>query len=136
MTATYDFTIRAGNSGTVANATEDGNELGIVLNVLVGADGLDMTGETIVFRVLANGTQVLRKDTTDDVTLTEGTDLAGAASGVDNLITVPITVTESRTLEAAGPGLTYDIERRPGDGTQRTVLSGNLFVDPGANDDV
>jgi hypothetical protein len=139
MTATHDITIRAGNSGTVGDT---GNELGLVVNVLVGAPGaevpFDMTGQTAVFRVLQGGNamQVLRKDSlTGGVTLTTGTDRNGAASAVPNKITVPISVAESRTLEAAGAGLTYDLERRQS-GNQRTLLTGNIFIEPGANDDV
>ena len=46
MTVTNDFTIRAGNSGTVDN------ERGIVVRVLVDSLPLDLTGNTIVWRVL------------------------------------------------------------------------------------
>lgn len=119
MTGTRDFTIRAGNSGT------DANERGIVVRVKVATTPLDLTGNTIVFRVLKDGTQVLRKTTAGDITV----DIPTAE------IVVPITVAESRTLEAAGQGLTYDIERRA-TGVQRTILSGSIFVEPGANDDV
>lgn len=118
MTASYDFTIRAGNSGTVQN------ERGLVVRVKVGTDPLDLTGNTVVFRALKDGGEVLRK-TSPDVTV----DLPTAE------IVVPVTVAESRTLEAAGPGLTYDLERRA-TGLQRTIVAGNLFVEPGANDDV
>lgn len=129
MTGTHDVTIRAGNSGTTAN------ELGIVLNLLVGSAPLDLTGQEVVFRVLRDGVQVLRKTTASGITLTNGTDAAGAASAVPNLITVPITVAESRTLEAAGGALTYDVERRPAGGAQRTIIAGMIFIEPGANDD-
>lgn len=125
---TYDLTVRAGNSGTVQNA------LGLVVNLIVGTDPLDLSGQTVIWRVTQGGTQVLRKDTSTGITLTNGTDLAGAASAVPNLVTVPITVAESRTLEAAGAGLTYDLEVRTGS-DQRTYLSGNVFVEAGANDD-
>lgn len=130
MTGTHDLTIRAGNSGTTDN------EAGIVLNLLVGADPLDLSAQEVVFRVLRDGTQVLRKATGSGITLTNGTDADGNASAVPNLITVPITVADSRTLEAAGGALTYDIERRPGGGAQRTVIAGMIFIEPGANDDV
>ena len=120
MTGTRDFTIRAGNTGTAQN------ERGLVVRVKVDTTPLDLTGNTIVFRVTKDGTQVLRKDSlTGGITV----DLPTAE------IVVPITVAESRTLEAAGQGLTYDIERRA-TGVQRTILSGNIFVEPGANDDV
>jgi hypothetical protein len=139
MTDTCDLTIRAGNSGTVG--PDGGNELGLVVNLLIGLTGaevpFDLTGQTVVFRVLQGGNilQVLRKDSlTGGVTLTNGTDRNGAASVVPNKITVPITVAESRTLEAAGTGLTYDLERRQG-GNQRVLLTGNIFIEAGANDD-
>lgn len=136
MTGTHDLTVRAGNSGT---AGEDaGNELGLVVNLLVGASGaeepFDLTGQTVVFRVLQGATEILRKDSSGTVTLTNGTDRDGGASAVPNKITVPITVADSRTLEAAGAGLTYDLERRSGS-EQRTILAGGIFVEPGANDD-
>ena len=129
MTGTHDFTIRAGNSGTTEN------ELGIVLNLLVGSAPLDLTGQEVVFRVLRDGAQVLRKTTASGITLTNGTDAAGAASPAPNLITVPISVADSRALEAAGGALTYDVERRPGGGAQRTIIAGVIFIEPGANDD-
>lgn len=132
MTDTFDLFIRAGNSGLITN------ELGLVVNLRVGATGaetpFDMTGQEVVFRVRQGVTEILRKTTASGITLTEGTDASGAASGVNNLITVPITVADSRTLEAAGTGLTYDLERRQA-GNQRTLLAGNVFVEPGANDD-
>jgi len=102
----------------------------------VGADPLDLTGQEVVFRVLRDGVQVLRKATGGGVTLANGTDADGNASTVPNLITVAITVTDSRALEAAGGPLTYDIERRLGGAVQRTVLCGAIFIEPGANDDV
>ncbi len=129
MTKTHDFAIRAGNSGTTEN------EAGIILNLLVGADPLDLTGQEVVFRVLRDGVQVLRKATGGGVTLANGTDADGNASTVPNLITVPITVADSRVLEAAGQPLAYDVERRAAGGVQRTVISGTIFIEPGANDD-
>jgi hypothetical protein len=130
MTESLDLKIRAGNSGLVTN------DLGLVVNLIVGTEPLDLTGQEVVFRVLQGSTQVLRKTTTGGaITLTNGTDLDGAASAVPNRITVPISVTESRTLEAAGAGLTYDLERRPAGGSQRTIIAGNIFVEPGSNDD-
>lgn len=114
----HNFTIRAGNSGTVDN------ERGIVVRVLVADLPLDLTGNTIVWRVLLSGTQIMRKTSADGITV----DLPTAE------IVVPITVEDSRTLEAAGLGLTYDLERRAS-GLQRTVLAGSIFIEPGANDD-
>lgn len=136
MTTTQDISIRAGNSGTVG---ETRNDLGLVVNLLVGLAGaevpFDLTGQTVVFRVLQGATQVLRKDSlTGGITLTNGTDRNGAIAAVPNKITVPISVIESRTLEASGTGLTYDLERRQG-GTQRTMLTGNVFIEAGSNDD-
>lgn len=135
MSKETNLTIRAGNSGTVGDT---GNELGLVVNLLVGPSGqeepFDMTGQTVVFRIRRGTTEVLRKSTADSITLTEGTNLTGAASGVNNKIIVPITVAESRTIAAAGQRLTYDLERRQGS-NQRTLLSGSVFVQPGANDD-
>ncbi len=130
--ATHNITIRTGNSGTTDN------ELGLVLNLLIGASGaevpFDLTGQTVAFRVLHGATEVLRKDTSGAVTLTNGTDRSGAASAVPNKITIPVTVADSRLLESAGYGLTYDVERRQG-GLQRTILTGNVFIEAGANDD-
>lgn len=118
-TAAFNYTVRAGNSGTLQN------ERGIVVRVKVGNDPLDLTGNEIVFRVLRRGgAQVLRKTTESGVTV----DLETAE------IVVPITVADSRALEVAGLGLTYDIERRA-IGLQRTIVAGSLFVEPGANDD-
>lgn len=142
MTRTCDITIRAGNSGTVSTLADgvagDGNDLGLVVNLLVGASGaetpFDLTGHTVVFRVLRGGTEVLRKASPTDITVSNGNDIDGGASAVPNKITVPISVAESRTLETAGMGLTYDLERRQGS-NQRTMLSGNIFIEPGANDD-
>lgn len=128
MSTRRDVYIRAGNSGTVEN------ELGLVVNVLVGSAPLDMTGNEIVFRVMSGATQVLRKTSPSGITLANGTDGNGAASAVPNKITVPFTVAENRTLEAAGTGLTYELERRFS-GNQRVILEGSLFVTPGANDD-
>lgn len=128
MTNTYDVTVLAGNSGTEAN------ELGLVANLIVGGEPLDLTGQEIVFRVMRADTQVLRKTTSSGITLTNGTAENGAASVVPNLITVPITVAESRTLEAAGGALTYQLERRNGS-AQRAILSGCVTVKKGANDD-
>lgn len=126
---TYDVTVRAGNSGTTVN------EAGIVANCLVGTAPLDMTGNEIVFRVLDRaGLQILRKTTSSGITLTNGTDGNGAASAVPNLVTIPIAVSESRQFEVAGSGLRYEVERRIGS-LQRTFMSGNLFVEPGVNDD-
>lgn len=118
MTASYNFTIRAGNSGTVDN------ERGIVVRVVVADLPLDLNGNTIVWRVLLWGTQIMRKTSADGITV----DLPTAE------IVVPITVEDSRTLEAAGPGVIYDLERRSST-QQRTILAGQIFIEPGANDD-
>lgn len=135
MTTTFDITVRAGNSGTVGDT---GNDLGLVANFLVGASGaeepFDLTGQTVVFRVLRGGTEILRKVSPTDITVSTGTDRNDGVSAVPNKITVPVSVTDSRTLEAAGTGLTYDLERRNGS-VQRTLLTGNIFIEPGANDD-
>ncbi len=123
MTATQDFTIRAGNSGTVSNAE------GIQVRLKVYVDDVlepeNLTGDVFVFRVWSRGAQVLRLTTADVVTV----DL------VEAMVTVPISVANSRTLAAAGPALTYDLERRPLAGGQRTVIHGALIVEPGVNDD-
>lgn len=125
----YDVTVRAGNSGTTAN------EAGIVANMLVGTAPLNLTGNEIVFRVLDRaGVQIVRKTTASGITLTNGTDGSGVASAVPNLVTIPVTVAESRLYEAAGSGLRWEAERRIG-GLQRTFIGGNLFVEPGVNDD-
>ena len=131
----YDFTVRAGNSGTVPDGSgQGGNDLGIVLNLLVDGAPFDLTGQEVVFRVKLGETQVLRKTTASGITLANGTDADGNTSAVPNKITIPITVTESRTLESAGAPLTYDVERRSGS-VQRTIIAGNIFVEPGSNDD-
>ena len=136
MTQTHDFAIRAGNSGTVSIGQDiGGNDLGIVLNLLVDGAPFDLTGQTVIFRVMQGATEVLRKASPAAITLSNGTDASGAAAAVPNRITIPISVAESRTLEAAGAPLTYDVERRSG-ATQRTIIAGNIFIEPGANDDV
>jgi hypothetical protein len=113
--ARRDFTIRAGNSGTTENPA------GIV--IVLKADGVaeNLTGSVIVFRAVNVGTEVLRKDSTDGITV-------NATAGK---ITVPITVAESRALP---PASLYEIEQRL-DGGQRTRLSGRLIVIRGVNDD-
>ena len=133
MTMKQQITVRAGNSGTVGPS--GGSDLGLVLNARVGDDGMDLTGQEIVFRVWARGEEVLRKDTSDGVTLSEGTDAAGDPSGVQNKITVEITVADSRTLQASGPALRYEVERQPSATEQRTIIYGPLIVEPGVNDD-
>ncbi len=126
---TYDVTVRAGNSGTVLN------QLGIVANCLVGTAPQDLTGSEIVFRVLDRaGVQIIRKTTASGITLTNGFDGNGAASAVPNLVTIPITVADSRLFEAAGTGLRWEAERRIG-GAQITFIGGALLVEPGVNDD-
>lgn len=115
----YDVTVRAGNSGTALN------EAGIVARVLVAGTPLDLTGNTIVFRVLDRaGTQIVRKDTASGITVDIPT----------GTVTIPVTVAESRLYEAAGAGLRWEVERRIG-GLQRTFLGGALLVAPGVNDD-
>jgi len=118
VTARYNFRVRAGNSGSVEN------EAGLEAIITTGGVPVDMTGDTIVFRVLAAGVQVLRK--TNPAILV---DIPTAR------ITVPLTTADSRTLEAAGGRLNYDLERRTVAGGQRTLLCGEVFVEPGANDD-
>lgn len=113
---------------------DGGNDLGIVLNLLVDSEPFDLAGQDVIFRVMAGSVEVLRKTTASGITVAAGTDANGAESAVDNKITIPITVAESRTLHAAGAPLTYDVERRSGSG-QRTIVSGNIFVEPGSNDD-
>jgi hypothetical protein len=136
VTTTHDITVLAGNSGTQVNEHSgvQGNELGLVANLIVGGEPFDLTGQEIVFRVMRSGTQVLRKTTSSGITLTNGTEENGSASAVPNRITVPITVVESRTLEAAGGALTYELERRNGS-AQRVILKGCVTVQKGSNDD-
>lgn len=120
MTAQYNFTVRAGNSGSVEN--EAGLE--VILTAGVPPVPVNMTGDTIVFRVMPGGVQALRKTTPAiSVNITSGR------------ITVPLTVEDSRALQAAGEVLTYDLERRPAAGGQRTILAGRVFVEAGSNDD-
>lgn len=125
----HNFAVRAGNSGTTANET------GLVLNLLVGDQPFDLTGQGIVFRVMKGKLQVLRKDLNDDVIVENGTDREGVASPVPNRIVIPITVANSRTLETAGRALTYEVERRPPGGAQRVIIAGRLTVELGASDD-
>ncbi len=122
-TATRDYTIRAGNSGTVENGA------GIVIFYEAGTPlaPVDLTGQAILFFVRAKpgAAVVISKSMADGITV----DLVLAK------IVIPITVAESRLMEAAGNLLIYDIERRPGDGSQRTILAGRMFIEAGANDD-
>jgi hypothetical protein len=120
VTAQYNFTVRAGNSGSVEN------EVGLEVILTAGNPPapVDMSGDAIVFRVLSGTVQALRKETPAIlVNLTTGR------------ITVPLTVADSRTLQAAGGVLTYDLERRPAAGGQRTIVAGRVFVEEAANDD-
>lgn len=120
MTARYDFTVRAGNSGSVEN------EAGLELILTADDVPVDMTGDEIVFRVFGCAAQVLRKTTASGITV----NIATAR------ITVPLTVEDSRTLEAASGGvLSYDVERRPAAGGQRTILAGRVLIEAGVNDD-
>ena len=123
MTATRNFTVRAGNSGTVDNATGIQVLLRVYVNDVLTPE--DLTGDAFVFRVWSRGAQVLRLTTADAITV----DLVTAQ------VTVPLSVANSRTLESAGPALTYDLERRPLAGGQRTVIFGAMIVEPGCNDD-
>ena len=122
MANRYDFTVRAGNSGTTGNA-------GGLQVRLQGGDPLepvDLTGDGFVFRVYSNGAEVLRRDTDDGISV----DL------VDAVVTVALSFEDSRTLADAGPVLAYDLERRPAGGGQRTVIFGSILIEPGVNDDV
>lgn len=121
MTLYYNFSVRAGNSGSVEN--EAGLEL--ILTAGTPPAPVDMTGDEIVFRVTAHSTQVLRKTTASGITVNLAT----------GRITIPLTVEDSRTLRASGRTLTYDVERRPAAGGQRTILAGRISVVEGANDD-
>ena len=112
---TRDFTIIAGNSGTVDNPD------GIVIVLKADGSPEDLTGSTIVFRAKNGSTEVLRKDSTDGITV-------DAEAG---RITIPITAAESRALP---PASRYEVERRIGS-AQRTRLSGRLIVIGGVNDD-
>ena len=88
MTASYNFTVRAGNSGTTKN------DEGLQVRLRAGdpLEPVDLTGDEFVFRVLARNTEAMRKDTDGDITV----DL------VEAIVTVPFSVADSRTL--AGPG--------------------------------
>jgi hypothetical protein len=119
MIEVYNVRIRAGNTGTVANA------LGLVAQILVADMPVNLTGQTIVFRVIDEvGAQILRKDTSTGITV----DIPSAT------ITVPITVAESRALAEAPLRLRYEMEQRA-TGMQRTFLQGDVFIEPGVNDD-
>lgn len=112
-----NWTIRAGNSGTVES------EAGLVFRLLE-ADGVtprDLTGATFICRITdASGGEALRKTATVTLLTAE--------------VEIPITVAESRTLAAAQRPLAYEVERRQGT-DQRTEISGVIFTIPGANDD-
>lgn len=120
-TAQADWTVRAGNSGTVEN------EGGLVFRLLE-SDAVtprDLTGATFVCRMTdATGASVLRKDAATGLTV----DLPKAE------VVVPITVAESRLLHAAAKPVQYDLERRQGS-DQRTEIGGTIFTMPGSNDD-
>lgn len=120
-TAQYNLTVRAGNSGSVQN--EAGLE--VILTAGTPPVPVDMTGDEIVFRVMAGATQALRKTTATGITVNIAT----------GRITVPLTVQDSRTLQTAGQVLTYDLERRPAAGGQRTILAGRVLIEGSANDD-
>jgi len=125
VTQVYNITVRAGNSGLVNG---EGNPIGLQARFLEGDPPApqDLTGDEFVFRVYARGQEVLRKDNdTGDVTV----DLITA------IVTVPVSVADSRVIEAAGPALVYDFERRQAGGIQRTVVYGAILVEPAVNDD-
>jgi hypothetical protein len=128
-TSTYDYTVRAGNSGTVEN------EAGIVITLTTGTPGvvMDLTGQTIHFWIKnVLGAEAVAKTDSGDITVDIGL----------GKITVPITVAESRLIEAAGAAdqtptgsvLKYEIERRNG-GEQRAVLAGRILLELSLNDD-
>ena len=122
MTKQYDFTVRAGNSGTTGNAG------GFQVRLREGdpLEPVDIDGDGFVFRVYANGAEIMRRDTDDGISV----DL------VEAVVTVALSFEDSRTLADAGPALVYDLERRPAGGGQRTVVFGSILIEPGVNDDV
>lgn len=105
-----------GNSGTRANPD------GIVIDVISGDEPAQMGGTEIVFRVVANGVEIIRRSTAD------GGVLLDAAAG---RVTIPISVADSRAIPDQAQ---YEIEQRAG-AEQRTILYGYFQVSGGVNDD-
>ncbi|PTE15904.1 hypothetical protein [Pseudogemmobacter blasticus] len=132
MSVTYDFAVRAGNSGTTKN------EVGLVLTHKArSADGavqpVDLTGADVVFtaRLVLRKPSVLRKSSgAGEISLTPA----------EGRILIPFSAADTRALwgEATGPEviLSYEVEvRRTDPPSQRTIMQGRLKVLPGGNDD-
>lgn len=124
----YDFSVRAGNSGTVKN------ELGLEAVVKSGAPAVpvDLTGQEVVFVVRATPDRppVLRKTSEDGGVV---------VNAIEGRVLVPLSAAETRAMMAGAPNgadrlLIYELERR-GPDLQRAILYGRLTVLRGANDD-
>lgn len=123
----YDFEVRAGNSGTVAN------EVGLELTLKDEVDGAlipkDLAGADVVFvvRRMAGQPPILRRDASDGV-------IVDPSAGH---VLIPLSVQDTRAMGAAAinGAVAYEVEHRPAAGGQRTELFGVITVLPGVNDD-
>ncbi len=118
---TYDFAVRAGNSGTVQN------EAGIALVIKSGSppEPFDLGNDEVIFiaALSAGGAPVIRKTSAE----------AGEVQVIpaEGKIVVPITVSDTLAMADAveddGQRLIYSVERRRGS-ARRTELSGEISV--------
>ena len=118
MADTYDFSVRAGNTGT------EGNEAGLVIQE---PDTRPVADYEYVFITGEFGSATTIRKTSSDGGILKDT--------AENTVTIPFTTVETRSLLAATTDVAYEIERRTDAPTQRTILQGSISVIQGVNDD-
>jgi hypothetical protein len=131
MSTRYDFSMRAGNSGTTEN--ENGLELVLKRHAESGLETVDLSNSSFVFiaRASSDAAITLRFTSTEQIQVL----------APEGRVVVPFSVADSRLLHSAGAPagqgrvrMIYELERRY-DGAQRTILFGQIAIEPGINDD-
>lgn len=111
MPTIYNFSVRAGNSGTT------GNRNGLVIRRSV-------TGKTFHFLTSDTGTGVISKSIGSGIIVDEAA----------QQLTVQFTPAETRQIRAAGTPVAYEIEERIG-GTEHSFVYGDITGLAGINTD-
>jgi hypothetical protein len=131
MSTRYDFSMRAGNSGSTDN--ENGLEVLIKRQAVSGLEAENLSGSDFVF--------IARASSDSPVTLRFTSAERIQVLALEGRVVVPFSVADSRLLHSAGAPagqgrvrMIYELERRY-EGAQRAILFGQITIEPGINDD-
>ena len=117
MAGLYNFTVRAGNTGTVENQS------GLSFTETEARAVADY--EYVFFTATFDGGSIRKTSATGDI----------LKDTTENTVTVPFTTAETRSMLVPGTSIAYEMERRTADPTQVTFLTGEISVLGSLNDD-